>query len=255
MRFQTVGHEPPANDRLGQVLVNLTNQPLLEASRLGCARESSACLRDISFAVEHGSFNVLAGDAGCGKNLLLRVLGLLEKPDCGELFVEGSATSALNDEARAGMRNVRFGYVFAAPFLLTAFTAIENVAMPLFRISHADPGSARVRGEELLQFVGLAAAAQVPVGKLKLDEQRRVSLARSLVNEPSALFIEDLDALFAGDASQQFSSLLRRICTRFSTTIVATASAGFPVGKDDRKIDLLMGTIARDSRHAEKSDA
>ena len=133
-------------------------------------------------------------------------------------------------------------------------SVIGDVAAAARLVDFDAPGSQRFGRDENMRSAAVAADTERQDGWV-LDEQQRVSLARSLVNEPSALFIEDLDALFADDTSQQFSGLLRRICTRFSTTIIATAAAGFPVERDDRRIDLLMGTIARDSRQAEKSEA
>lgn len=229
--------------------------PILEARNVCCARDGSAPLRDISLTIDPASFNVLIGEAGAGKNLLLRVLGLLEKPEAGEVFVEGRPTTPLSADARADMRNLHFGYLFAAPFLLAAFSAVENVAMPFFRISHVDPPHARVRSEELLGFVDLQTAAQVPVGQLTLGQQLRVSLARSLVNRPVALFVENLDALLDGDESHRFNALLRLTCARFSTAIVATVSPHFHVEKDDRRIKLVIGTVAGDSRLVGKCEA
>jgi ABC-type lipoprotein export system ATPase subunit len=229
--------------------------PILEARNVCCLRDGSATLRDISLTIDPASFNVLIGEVGSGKNLLLRVLGLLETPELGEVFVEGRPTTPLSADARADMRNLHFGYLFAAPFLLAAFSAVENVAMPFFRISHVDPPHARVRSEELLGFVDLQTAAQVPVGELTLGQQLRVSLARSLVNRPVALFVENLDTLLDGDESHRFNALLRLTCARFSTAIVATASPHFHVEKDDRRIELVIGTVAGDSRLMGKCEA
>src|SRR5688572_6865236 len=88
---------------------------------------------DAAFAA--GRFHLLRGPAGCGKNLILRWLGLLQPTEDGDVFVEGSATRELSEETRADLRTQRFGFVFTAPFLLNTFTVIENVAMPLFKVS------------------------------------------------------------------------------------------------------------------------
>jgi lipoprotein-releasing system ATP-binding protein len=235
--------------------VNATAAPLLEARNVSCSRHGAPSLHDISLTIDAGSFNVLVGEGGSGKNLLLRVLGLLEKPQGGEVFVEGRPTTPLTEDARTDMRNLRFGYLFAAPFLLAAFTAVENVAIPLFRISQVDPPGARLRSEELLGFVDLQGAAQVLAGELTLAQQLRVSLARSLVNGPIALFVENVDTLLDGNESSQFASLLRMVAARLSTAIVATASSHFHLEKDDRRIELMTGTLARDSRLLGKCQA
>src|SRR2546426_697944 len=111
---------------------------LLSAANVSCQRslraESPSRVRRVSLAVEAGTWCVLHGVEGCGKNLLLRLLGLLETPDSGEVFVRGAPTRALDEAARLELRNRVFGYVFAEPFLLDTFLVAENVAMPLFKI-------------------------------------------------------------------------------------------------------------------------
>jgi len=222
--------------------------PLFETHSVSAVKPGGATLNDLSLTIEQGGLHILAGDEGCGKNLLLRIVGLLERPLRGEVFFQGAPTAELGDDARTDVRNRRFGYVFSAPFLLGSFTAIENVAMPLFRISRVDPTAARVRSEELLEFVGLRHAAELRVGDLPPREQLRVALARSLVNEPAALFVEDLDRDERCDASESFLRLLRQTCARFGATVVATAPRDFPSGEHDRRVVLAGGRIESDGR-------
>ncbi len=199
---------------------------------------------DATFAP--GRFHVLRGPAGCGKDLLLRWLGLLQAPEAGEVLVEGSATRVLSEDARAELRTQRFGFVFAAPFLLATFTVIENVAMPLFKVSQVTPEEARRRTEALLAFVGLADAAELPVEELSPRAQYQVAVARGLVNEPSFLMVENLDGTLAGEELHAFVELLHRVGERFGTTIVATASPTLPLLWPQRVLDIAGGAIAGD---------
>jgi ABC-type lipoprotein export system ATPase subunit len=199
---------------------------------------------DAAFAA--GRFHLLRGPAGCGKNLVLRWLGLLQAPEAGEVLVGGSATQGLNEEARADLRTQRFGFVFTAPFLLNTFTVIENVAMPLFKVSQVTPEEARRRTEALLAFTGIMEAAEYKVEDLPPQAQYRVALARGLINEPSFLMVEDLDGTLAGDDLHLFVELLHRVCERFGTTIVATASPALPLLWPQRVIDMVDGAITRD---------
>lgn len=214
----------------------------LEVRHLRCARDpASVRVEQLGFA--RGVFHLLAGGSDSGHELLLRVLGLLELPEEGEIFVEDEAVHALDEETRRKLRERRLGFVFAAPFLLPAFTVIENVAMPLFKVSDVEPAEARLRSEALLDFAGLMTLAQTPCAELAPLEQQRVSLARALVNEPSALLVESLDSTLAGEDLRTFAALLREAAARFDIAVVATASPQFVAEPDDRIIEVTNGTV------------
>ena len=203
-------------------------------------------ISQISAQFGRGRFHVLRGSDGSGQNLVLRWLGLLQPPQTGEVFVEGSPTRALSEEARAELRTQRFGFVFSAPFLLSSFSVIENVAMPLFKISQVTPEEARRRTETLLAFVGLAEAAEASVADLSPRAQYQVAVARGLVNEPSFLLVENLDGTLAGEELQAFVDLLHRVSEHFGMTIVATASLGLPLLWPQRVLDIADGAITND---------
>ncbi len=194
-----------------------------------------------------GRLHLLVSDPVGEGNALLRVLGLLDLPESGEVFVEGRETRTLDEEARAGLRAQRFGFVFAAPFLLTSFTVIENVAMPLFKVSQVEPEEARRRTERLLEFVGLADAAEATIDDLTPGACFHVALARGLVNQPAVLFVEHLDGALAGEELANFAALLRRLPVELGTTVVATASSAFAVEKGDRVLGIVRGEVVRDS--------
>lgn len=199
-----------------------------------------------SAAFGAGRFHVLRGETGCGKGLLLRWLGLLQPPQEGEVLVHGNATRDLREDARAELRTQRFGFVFSSPFLLNAFSVIENVAMPLFKVSQVTPEEARRRTEDLLSFVGMAEAAELRVEDLSLRAQYQVAVARGLVNEPAYLIVENIDGALAGEELHAFVELLNRVCDRFGTTIVASASPSFPLLWPQRVLDLADGAITSD---------
>ncbi len=194
-----------------------------------------------------GRFHVLTGDAGGESNALLRVLGLLDLPESGEVSVEGQATRGLGDDERAGLRAQRFGFVFAAPFLLASFSVIENVAMPLFKISHVGPEEARRRTERLLAFTEMSDAAEALIDDLTLRGQYHVAVARGLANEPAILVVENLDGALTGEELRGFAALLRRVPSELGVTVIATASPAFAVEKDDRVLEFARGVIVRDS--------
>jgi len=201
----------------------------------------------LTMSLTPGCFHLLRGAEGGGKAALLRLLGLLERPEAGEIIVQGLPTSALSDEARAELRTQRFGFVFAAPFLLSSFTVIENVAMPLFKISQVTPDEARRRTEAMLNFVGLAESAEWPVDELPLLAQYQVAVARGLINEASFLLVENLDGALAGDELAAFSELLHRVTESYGTTVVATASPAVALRGRLRVLDVADGLITSDA--------
>ena len=226
--------------------MNASGSNALELCAVAGTGPDGDFVRPLTATFSPGHFHVLRGPAGCGKELLLRWLGLLQPPTEGEVVVQGGATRALNDEARAELRTQRFGFVFSAPFLLQTFSVIENVAMPLFKVSQVTPEEARRRTEALLSFVGLTEAAEVPVEDLPVRAQYQVAVARGLVNEPSFLLVENLDGVLAGEDLQIFVELLHRAGERFGTTIVATASPDLPLLWPHRVIDMAEGVIVGD---------
>jgi predicted ABC-type transport system involved in lysophospholipase L1 biosynthesis ATPase subunit len=201
----------------------------------------------ISAGFAPGRFHLLVSDPVGESQALLRVLGLLDMAESGEVLVEGRETRGLDEEALAGLRAQRFGFVFAAPFLLTSFSVIENVAMPLFKISQVEPEEARRRTEKLLAFTGVSGAAEASIDDLTLSAQFHVAVARGLINEPSVLFVEQIDGMLAGEDLATFAALLRRVPSEFGTTVVATASPVFVREKGDRVIEIVRGAVVRDS--------
>jgi predicted ABC-type transport system involved in lysophospholipase L1 biosynthesis ATPase subunit len=201
----------------------------------------------LSLAFAPGRLHLLVSEPAGECHALLRVLGLLDLPECGEILVEGRETRGLDEEALAGLRAQRFGFVFRAPFLLTSFSVIENVAMPLFKVSQVGPEEARRRTERLLAFTGMSEAAEAAIDDLTLSAQFHVALARGLINEPSVLLVEEIDGTLTGEELDVFAMLLRRVPAEFGTTVIATASPAFARKKEDRVIELVRGSVVRDS--------
>ncbi|HWB59477.1 MAG TPA: ATP-binding cassette domain-containing protein [Chthoniobacteraceae bacterium] len=227
---------------------------ILEARGASCSRAANAgplaAVRDVSLSLRTGSFTLLAGDGQGDAGLLLRLLGLLEVPDAGDVFFHGIGTMTLTEEDRAELRNQRYGFVFAEPFLLPSFTVVENVAMPLFKISNVDAEEARKRTETMLAFTGMESFGNSPVIALSHAQQQRVSLARALVNRPEILVVENMDAGLAGEELLSFFELVRRANGTFGTTTLFTAKEPAALKFTGRVVELSGGAIVRDRRSA-----
>ena len=121
-------------------------------------------IRDFTYDFRPGSFYHLSGPEFGGKRLLLQILGLLLPPESGEIVVDGARVTDLDIDDLGEIRNRKYGYLFSSPFLLPAFTVLENVAMPLFKVAQVDTSEAKVITEEILEIVGVSRIATSPVG-------------------------------------------------------------------------------------------
>jgi lipoprotein-releasing system ATP-binding protein len=243
---------PDTHRQLDQILMDEKTPPILAAQALTCSRvldrSTPSRVRDLSLVFEEKTTTLIWGEEGCGKNLLLRLLGLMETPDGGEVLLRGMSMGLLSEEARAVTRNEHFGFLFAAPFLLPSFSLLENVAMPLFKISSVNTEQARRRTQTVLDFVGLGGHAHSAVDELPLPDQHRASLARALVNWPEILLVENLDASLHGGEPQLFLELFQRAAAEFGTTTIITAADAGLARFADRGIAMAEGRVVHDDR-------
>ena len=252
MRFPA---KPSGRERENKIPETRNQKPSLTASaanplelrNVSGTSADGAAVSGITTTFSAGRLHILRGTGDSGKSALFRFAGLLEPPMEGEVLIFGEATRGLDEDARTGLRMQRIGFAFGAPFLLSSFSVIENVAMPLFKISHVDPDEARRRTQEILEFVGLAHAVEAQVDDLSTLAQYGVAVARGLVNAPVALLVENLDGVLAGPELGDFVELLRKAADTFGVAIVATASPEMKILPSDRVLDIAHGVIARDS--------
>ena len=204
-------------------------------------------LRAVSLAIEPRKFTLLSGPADSGTGLLLRILGLLDRPDAGEVWFEAHPTSALDEAERMKLRNQAFGYVFAEPFLLDSFSVAENVAMPLFKINGLDIEQARIRTAQVLDFAGLAGAADFRVADLSVSDQHKIALARALAIAPRVLIAQDAGSQLSQQDLREYLALLRMVPEALGVAVIATSPAGSDIIGADREIRLAAGEVAADS--------
>jgi ABC-type lipoprotein export system ATPase subunit len=218
-------------------------------------RSPPAELRGVSLAIQPAGFTLLSGEADSGAALLLRILGLLERPDAGEVWLDSLPMDCLDDAARLHIRNHEFGFLFAEPFLLDSFTVAENVAMPLFKISGFNIEQARARTAEVLEFAGLAGSADFSVRDLSALDHHKISLARALAIAPRVLIAEDAGLQLPAADLREFAGLLRRVPEIPGISVIATSPAGAEILGPDREIRLERGVIAADSHPVEVEEA
>ena len=147
-------------------------------------------LRDASLSIRGGEMTALVGPSGSGKSTLLNIAGLLERPDEGEVLVDGTPTRALGSRRRGRLRAGHVGFVFQFHRLLPEFSAIENVMIPQM-LNGLGRGEAETRAEQLLGMVGLANRREHRPGAMSGGEQQRVAIARAVANAPRVLLADE----------------------------------------------------------------
>lgn len=201
----------------------------------------------VSLAVEAGQLVAIVGPSGCGKSSLLYLLGLLDRPDRGEVIVDGRSTGALNDAARTRLRLERIGYVFQFHFLLPELTARANVALPLRRLGRKPSDQIDQTVQALLEKLGVAGQADRRPDRLSGGQRQRVAIARALANDPAILLGDEptgnLDSLNTRLVIEEFQRLAH---VERRAVICVTHDEGFAEAAD-RRIRMLDGRIIDDS--------
>jgi lipoprotein-releasing system ATP-binding protein len=233
-------------------------QPGAEVLRLEGLRKSYAVGTAVETQVLHGidlalgqhDFAALIGPSGSGKSTLLNLLGLLDTPTAGELYLLGQPTRAMDDDERTGLRGSTIGFVFQFHHLLPAFTALENVLLPRM-LGHGRPQADDIAlANRLLADVGLAELAQRKPAQLSGGQQQRVAIARSLMTRPRLLLADEptgnLDTVTAGSVF----ALFRRINRDYGCAVLVVTHDPRLSGTCDRTIELVDGRIVGDTRHS-----
>ena len=178
------------------------------------AGEPLPVLRGASLTLEPGEIVALVGPSGAGKSTLLHVAGLLERPDGGQVWLEGRDCGRMGDGERTAMRRNSIGFVYQFHHLLPEFTAVENVMLPQM-IAGLSKSESRSRAMELLSMVGLSKRASHRPAKLSGGEQQRVAIVRALANAPRVLIGDEptgnLDQHTADDVMNALVAIVRNV--------------------------------------------
>jgi lipoprotein-releasing system ATP-binding protein len=201
----------------------------------------------IDFAVQPGEFVAVTGPSGSGKSSLLYLLGLLDKPTTGEVFVDGKATSGLSEDARAALRLSTLGFVFQFHFLLPEFTAMENVMLPMRALGRLNEKDMRARAFEILSSLGLADHARKRPDQMSGGQRQRVAIARALANDPLVILADEPTGNLDTHSSAQVLSIMRNLvdsssAARARAIIIVTHDLDL-ASKADRRVHIVDGRI------------
>ena len=199
-------------------------------------------LQDVNLEVPAGTSMAIVGASGAGKSTLLHILGGLDKPDKGDVFVDGQSLWQLGDRARSDLRNLRMGFIYQFHHLLPEFTALENVAMPLL-IRGESPSDAGKKASDLLEKVGLGQRLDHKPGELSGGERQRAAVARALVGNPGlVLGDEPTGNLDERIANQVFDQLLE-LNSELNTSLILVTHDMRLAARMTQRFELHLGSL------------
>ena len=177
-------------------------------------------LKGVSFEARRGQVYAVVGPSGCGKSTLLYLLGLLDRQDEGDIWINDRLMSDSSDAERTAARAVNVGFVFQFHFLMQEFTTLENVMMPMRKLGRLDEPAMRARAHELLTAVGLGDKVHRLGTQLSGGEQQRVAIARALANAPSIILADEPTGNLDQKNSGIVFDLLTQLARDYGTAVI-----------------------------------
>ena len=204
-------------------------------------------LDGVTLSIDKGEFVAVVGRSGSGKTTMLDLLGLLLKPTAGQLLIDGADTTRLSDRERAHMRARKVGFVFQEYNLLSGLNVLENVMLPRRYIKDGKQ-EGKQRAIELIDRVGLSDRIKHRPAELSGGQMQRVAIARSMVNNPSLILLDEPTGAVDTETAQQLVDLLKRLNREDQVTIVIVTHDTDIASQAGRQIRLKDGRVLTDEK-------
>ena len=198
-------------------------------------------LKKLNLEVKRGEFVSILGKSGSGKSTLLNIMGLLDKIDGGKIWIDDKEVSSLNEMERNNIKNHFLGFVFQFHYLMSEFTALENVMIPALLNNFKNKAEIEKEAKELLEIVGLAERIKHKPNQLSGGEKQRVAIARAMINKPKLILADEPTGNLDEDTGELIFSLFRKINKEHNQSIVVVTHARDLSQVTDRQIYLKEG--------------
>ncbi len=199
-------------------------------------------LKGIDITIDEAEVISIVGPSGAGKTTLLQILGSLDRPNHGDIFVNGVEISKLNESQLAKFRNENIGFVFQFHQLLPEFTAVENVLIPAL-IKGDSRSKSEKRAKELLDFLNLSSRLEHKPSELSGGEKQRVAIARALMNRPAVVFADEPSGNLDSKSQEELQQLFFSLRNEFNQTFVIVTHDLHLAKMCDRVISMKDGVI------------
>ena len=225
-----------------EVILNVENLSKVYVSSMG----KVVSLKNVSFKVNKGEFVSVVGPSGSGKSTLLNMIGALDRPSSGRVYINGINIFSLNDSQIATMRNNTIGFIFQSYNLINRTTVLKNVEFPGITGGMSDDDRRR-RALKLLNFLGIKDKAKYKPSNLSGGQQQRVAIARALMNDPKMILADEPTGNLDTKTGQDVFNLLTLLSREFRRTIIMVTHNPELAAATDRAIHIRDGTIEKET--------
>ena len=215
---------------------------MLQANAIKKSYGKLQILKGVNFEVKKGEIVTILGASGAGKSTLLHIIGSLDKPDSGEVFLNGVNISKLSSKKLSAFRNQHIGFIFQFHHLLPEFTSLENICIPAY-IAKRSKKEAEARARELLEMLGLSHRAEHKPSELSGGEQQRVAVARALINNPSIILADEPSGNLDSENAKALHKLFTELRDKFAQTFIIVTHNEDLAELADRKVIMKDGQI------------
>ncbi len=215
---------------------------MIKATNIHKSFDTLEVLKGVDISVQKGEIVSIVGPSGAGKTTLLQILGTLDKPNAGQVFLNNTDISKLGENELAAFRNKNIGFIFQFHQLLPEFTALENIMIPAL-IGGRDKKKTLVRAKELLDYLQLTDRSEHKPSELSGGEKQRVAVARALINQPDIILADEPSGSLDSKNKEELHKLLFDLRDKFGLTIIIVTHDKELAALSDRVITMKDGKV------------